>query len=73
MADANGAAFSFYDAAPSVVRGATDIGYGRIAFYGPTGAQSAAGDGTALVVHQPVPRHARTTPLRRMHQIVKLA
>src|SRR5947208_16005330 len=43
--------------------------YGRTSFHGSIGAQSAAGDCTALVLHEPVPRLARSAPLHLMHQI----
>ena len=48
-----------------------DIRYGRTAFFGSVGAQSATGDCTALVVHQPIPGVARPAPLPGMHQIVR--
>ena len=73
MADAIRAAFSFGNAAPIYRSGDDGCRYGRTSFYGPTGAQSAAGDCTAVVVHQPVPRLARPAPLPGIHQIVRSA
>jgi hypothetical protein len=72
MADAIGAAFSFWNAAPSIHQGRW-IKHGRNSFYGSTDTQSAAGDCAALVVPQPLPRLARPAALPGMHQIVKSA
>jgi hypothetical protein len=43
---------------------------GRASLHGPDGAQSAASDGTALVLPKPFPRDARQASLRRMHGFV---
>jgi hypothetical protein len=64
MADAIGATFSFGIAAPSIVWGTMDTAMVELLFMGSTGAQSAAGDCTALVVHEPIPGVARPAPLR---------
>jgi hypothetical protein len=70
MADARRAAFSFEIAALDIHRGRW-IQHGRTYFYGSTGAPSAAGNCTALVVPQSFPRLARAAALPGTHQIVK--
>src|SRR5580700_7545806 len=69
MADALGAAFSSGNAA--LFHGGDDrLCHDRNVLYLPTRTQSAAGGCAPLVVPQPVPRFARTTPVPGMHEFV---
>jgi hypothetical protein len=44
--------------------------HGRISLYRSTGTPAAAGNGSALVVQEPLPRLARAAALPGMHEIV---
>jgi len=70
MADAPRAAFSPRECRPIYSADDAGLRHDRISLYLSTGTQSAAGDGAALVLPQPLPGLKGTPALLRMHRIV---